>query len=272
MTCKKIETMLAALALGELSRNEQRSVDAHLEQCPACSAKAARIRSEARRVAGALACKVDAPAGMLEGVERRIRPLAINRSSAPRWAVAAAAALVLGVLGVAAYRSIPKPDLHTAPVHVAADAPVFVQIVGEQDAPKLTAFVQSVKRDKPGIVASHISADVAFLPIPIEPRVSQAKFVGGKQCCLDGERVAAFLYEVDGQPVILYQTPRPIIPPSTLAGSSCGTMEFWTQSRDEVNMVVWPHADTAYVLAGRVPLERLLEFASASATPAPLQP
>lgn len=99
MTCQDVRARFAAYADSSLAEPEAQALEAHVERCPAC---AAMLEDRAPPLAGtpALPRSVVPDADLWPGIRARIgpRPGALrSRVSLPRWALAAAAVLLLAL-------------------------------------------------------------------------------------------------------------------------------------------------------------------------------
>jgi hypothetical protein len=109
---RTLREQLGAYALGQLDADARVAVRAHLDGCPACRAELAEIAPLAdllRRVdPDRLTDQAAPPAHLGEQVVRRVRAQDADRDSRQRqpasrrraWALAAAAALVAGIVGI----------------------------------------------------------------------------------------------------------------------------------------------------------------------------
>ncbi|CCH30911.1 zf-HC2 domain-containing protein [Actinosynnema sp. NPDC047251] len=116
---------LGAFVLGQLSGPERVAVQAHLDGCPACRAEEADLRPAAELLALAdpdrVADRVAVPAGLGESVLAGIR--AERRRRVPRWAVAAAAAVLIAVVAGGVGYFAGRPSVPLEPVAISRSAP-----------------------------------------------------------------------------------------------------------------------------------------------------
>ncbi len=104
-----VHTLIGAYVLDAVTDIERRAVQAHLAECDTCAAEAVELRATAARLGDAAVSTP--PAGLREKVLAEVsrtrqdgpsnrRPEGSGRLDARRWAVAAAAALVLIMVAV----------------------------------------------------------------------------------------------------------------------------------------------------------------------------
>ena len=111
LMCGQIEKLMAAFVDGELPEEERQEVRNHLTECPACSAQVraeASVRSLVR--ARQVCLKETAPPHLRRRVLKAVREEESRRRHPAghrqtRWVFAAAASLVLAVIGGAVYLS-----------------------------------------------------------------------------------------------------------------------------------------------------------------------
>ena len=131
----RFEVLLASYLLGELTVEEERELERHLEECSTCRRELDRAR-QTHNLLRQLAA--DEPPAELKGrVLRRVRDEVPTRSGGRWfWVSAAAALLVVAVLGVGLFRAItddPSSGVPLTPTALAPDAggEARVEEVGE---------------------------------------------------------------------------------------------------------------------------------------------
>ena len=146
----RFEELLGPYLLGELSFEDEREMERHLEECPRCRHELDRVR-QTHNLLRELAA--NEPPAVLKGrVLAQARTQSSARSGGPRWVwvSAAAALLVVAVLGGGFFRSISEEASPGVPLTATALAPeaggeVRVDEIGENlqvelevwDMPKL---------------------------------------------------------------------------------------------------------------------------------------
>jgi hypothetical protein len=189
-----VEDRLSAFLDGELAPAERGTVQAHLADCPACSAHLAEL---AALDAAARGAPVDAPEGYFETFPGRVRRRIENQKarswSPPHWGWAVAAAAILAVVTPLSLRegTLPRPAAvvatpEIAPEKAAASEPLSApadEAVGREkkdrrdeesprQAPSRDRSGEAAKEklelaDRPAPPASPLPHDVA--PAPAAP-------------------------------------------------------------------------------------------------------
>ena len=100
LSCDEALELISAGVDGELTAEETRILEEHLDHCQACRALLEELRSIHEEMSG---LNVPAPAGLAEGVMERVRaekvvPMKPVRSARERWRTWAASAAVFSVL------------------------------------------------------------------------------------------------------------------------------------------------------------------------------
>jgi anti-sigma-K factor RskA len=145
----RFEELLGSYLLGELTVEEERELEHHLEECPKCRHELGRAR-QAHDLLGQLAA-TEPPAELKGQLLAQVRGETLGPSRAWWfWVSAAAALLVVAVLGVGLFRAITGDPSSGVPLTATALAPeaggeVRVEEVGENfqvelevwDMPKL---------------------------------------------------------------------------------------------------------------------------------------
>ena len=114
--CERALDLIGLRLDGPLSPEEQRELDAHLEQCPACRAAA----RELEELEGALVQlgECDPPPQLVSGVMERVRADSAPAKVVPLWkrpafrgalGMAACAALCIGLLPPVSYTHLTLP-------------------------------------------------------------------------------------------------------------------------------------------------------------------
>jgi anti-sigma factor RsiW len=97
MTCAMVRELAERYAAGTLSPAEAAGFEAHLGSCPACEARLLEQSPVASETAG-LARSIEPAADLWPAIEGRIaRREASRRLAIPRWALAAAAVLLVAI-------------------------------------------------------------------------------------------------------------------------------------------------------------------------------
>lgn len=114
--CEKFEEMISARLDGELSPEDERLLQAHLDKCPSCRAMAEVFSA----VSKASRKSVDVPAGLHESIMSAVKSAAAEKASGE---AASAAVGASGLTGEAAKAPVSASDkVSDAPISVSGDA------------------------------------------------------------------------------------------------------------------------------------------------------
>jgi len=114
MDCTWIQENLDGYLFGALQAEDRERFDAHLAQCSTCRVTVADQESMHRAL---LAGPVDMPDGLVDAVMGRVRRIGEGRRASPVWRWAAAAMLVVSLVGGMLIFQL--TDFQAAPVKVA---------------------------------------------------------------------------------------------------------------------------------------------------------
>ncbi len=172
---------LSAYLDGELGVAEKERFRSHLAECAAC---AERLEQLASVDATLRSFPADAPAGYFEGLPSKVRSR-LSPASAPRrlwraptWTLAAAAALLVGVLAPLTLR---QREMAPASSVEQYRQPVVVASPGTLEADKLTALPETKKRaDAPSasLAMPQAPAATAAPPAELGGRLEQPRTLG----------------------------------------------------------------------------------------------
>lgn len=231
MRCHEIGPLLTALADDEIADADRVRVEGHLAGCAACARQVEIERSVRELILSrrhALTAE-QAPAGLRDRVARlNLERPGFKASSALRWPLAAAAAIVLAV---AAFRIATGWSTVVLAAQLTADHTKCHWLDGgraTRDASSVRAFL-----------ASQYGLDA---PVPPGSPDGRLRLVGGRRCLTGEGRDMHILYRYDGQRVSLFLVPHDERRPQAIDVLGAHT-------------VMWPRQYGTYVLVadGSIP-------------------
>lgn len=225
MNCRDVEDRITPLVDGELVAAEADAVSAHLLACPPCR-RAAEQEQLCRRVLRDCAPRLAAQAPVtLRARVRSAMPASPRRFSATRWALAAAASVVVGV-GVLAVAGVVRPT------------PVFAAQATLDHLKCLRFGPHSASSDARTIEASWKAWQGWDLRVP-SGAAAGMRLLGYRRCVLTEGKLAHLIYERGGSTVSLFVLP---------SGPEVARAELEIFGQDAV---LWSSHGRTYALVGR---------------------
>ena len=252
-TCESARRLVLAYVDGELVGEERDFFEAHVESCDACRHA---IRDEV-----ALGHALDralptdhAPDDLRARVEAMFAAPRRARSIARRWAVAAAAAVALAVVGgYALGRRVPLP----APVVEAA--PSVSRDLAALAADTHLRYTRGqlpleVDSSQPDVVSGFFSGRVPFhlaLPdYPVGPGESKPyRLLGGRLVAFRGDYAAYVAYRLGDRPISLLVTSAALVQPHGGETVAFGLLVFHQRSVRGLKVITWTDKGLTYSLA-----------------------
>ena len=234
-----------------LEPGRERAVLAHVEHCEHCRAEIDRARSVEAKVCSAAADWQPSPdlwRKVTDSAQRQLRQGMAQQAGeriTPRPRIAwMTAALLLITVGVTGFGLLKENSNDSSEVIAAALINEFHTFVVSHRALDFSAT-------HPAEIRSWFSDKVDFrVPLPINP--TDLKLAGGRLCNMLDQRIASFMYQVDGAWVSLY------IMRSANAKQGLGAShEVLLQGYAFID---WENQGLHYSLVGDLPVERLREI------------
>ncbi len=243
MTCNDIYHQLDAFVDGEISPEQNRSIQRHLQSCSACQARVDELRALSSAVRDEL--RADrAPSDLWTKIENRlpadaespalIQPAAWWRDRGRPLALAASVALLLGIGGSVAWWQWQ------------ADYAVIAAPVQDFTTYRLSGRALDVESSDPGVIEAWFEERLAFELPSVKARVAGFDLVGGRLCGFLDRRISALAYERGGQAVSVYvmadhdlSLPEASFAPELKLSRSVHEL-------DDVNTMIWHHDGLVY--------------------------
>lgn len=196
MTCDEVRERLSGWIDGEVSPDVTSAVEAHLETCSTCRARASSMRALKHAIA-----RLPSREAPPSAVRARLNALRFKTPRRVRLTGALTVAAVVA-LALAASLYIKARDGRMPPL--SAD-----QLVA--DHLRSVAEPAEIASDDPNEVARFFAGRLSFAPVV--PRLVGSALKGGRLCTLAGRRSELLFYDLNGETVSLFVANRGLAAP-----------------------------------------------------------
>ncbi len=282
MRCEQVQKYIDAYMDGELEATPAVELEQHLDGCAPCSDALAT----ARMVKGAVREHVAAeraPAALRERIAAALDDAAATEGEGGIWQVrrsmmgfAAAAAVLLGVIGTyvySGYPGSPGPALDRASL-ASFPTEIFSDVVDRH----VRQLPTEIETDAPEKAASWFRGKVDFRVGSVQFDQPNVRFVGGRVSNVGAHRAAELYYSVgDSRLTLVVFQPSPSV---RSALREDGDVSTWGGRRERVGertvtyrtvrgytVPVFQHGDVAYAFTGDLDRAQLLRLAAAARLP-----
>lgn len=283
ITCRWVQDRLLIYLAGELDARLAAKLVRHLEKCGRCTRVAEELSEARETVEGAIHSlpPVATPATLEGRVLKAVRDLPPPQKRVGWWTaslwgtnppirrtVAAAIALTVafagGGVGFLVGRAVPPSPQQTGGTSVPQALNLALL---EADHRKFLAVAQPAQIVDPEAekVAAQLQKDVPFGVHGADLRLLDARLLGGRRCQIQGESVALFLYDRNGERVSLFQTDARKLTLPRLQGESFEEGCFVVGEKEGISYAFWCWEGTNYILVAQTSPRDLLNLASAIA-------
>jgi len=263
MTCTEIYHQLDAFVDGELSPDETRGIEHHLEACPACRARVEQLRALTATVRRELRGE-RAPSDLWARIDTQLPIVAENsdviRPTVSWWrdrvrplALAASVASLIGVAGGAVWWQLN------------ANYSVVAAPVQDFTTYQLSERALDVESSDPDVIRAWFEEKLAFELPSIKARIAGFDLVGGRLCWLLDRRISALAYQRGEQVVSVYvmadhdlSLPEAIFEPELSISRSVHEV-------DDVNNMIWQNDGLVYTVVSDLKAADLSIFLAALA-------
>ena len=245
--CESARRLLDAFEANELDGVTSMHVQEHLDECADCRRQWQWLQETDASLARVRAAAPPAPVSLRQKIEGRRRRLQVATWTA-RAAAMAVFALLVGTGGWAWQRNAPKDPMPFVVSHLK----------------------HSVRTEPLGIATTDADAAKGWLneKLPFQiaaPQLPPSGFqlAGARTCLVNDRRVGVLVYTDDtGRQLSLFVgAPGDCLTKGT-ARLTAGNLTVHTVDCEGTPLAAWEEARNSYLLAGELPRERLLAFAS----------
>ncbi len=246
--CESVRRLLDAFEANELDGVTSMQVQEHLDACADCRREWQWLQETDASLARVRATAPSAPASLRQKIEGRRRRLQLTMWTA-RAAAIAVLALLMGTGGWAWHRHSPKDPMPFVVSHLK-------HTVGAEPLGIATADAEAAKRWLDAKLPFQIAA----------PQLPPAGFrlAGACLCLVNDRRVGMLVYtDNTGRQLSLFVgASGDCLTKGTTARLTAGNRTVHILDCEGTPLAAWEEASNSYLLAGELPRERLLAFAS----------